>query len=123
MRCYNHSEREAVGTCKACSKGLCAECAVDLGHGLSCRGAHEATVESYRVMLERNTKALDAAPVNAVIGPLFFIALGFLMAVYGYISYQGTRSFAFIIGCAFALFGAIAFFRNRSTYSWRRLIK
>lgn len=33
MRCLNHRDREAVGTCKACSKGLCAECAVDLADG------------------------------------------------------------------------------------------
>lgn len=120
MRCFNHSDREAVGTCKACSRGLCSECAVDLGHGLSCRGGHEATVESYRVMLDRNTKALDAAPVTVLIGPIFIVAIGLLMGVYGLISSQGTRSFAFIIGCAFTGFGVIAFVRNRSAYSWRR---
>jgi len=41
VRCYNHPERDAVGSCKSCCKGLCTECAVDLGHGLSCRGEHE----------------------------------------------------------------------------------
>ena len=120
MRCFNHSDREAVGTCRACSKGLCSECAVDLGHGLSCRGAHEAIVESYRVMLDRNTKALDAAPVTVLIGPIFIVAMGLLMATYGYISSQGTKSFAFIIGSAFMVFGAIWFVRNRGAYSWRR---
>jgi hypothetical protein len=123
MRCYNHSDREAVGTCKACSKGLCSECAVDLGHGLSCRGAHEAIVESYRTMLERNTKAFDAAPVTMLIAPLFLLGTGALMVIYGLISRQGTASFPFALGCAFLLFGAISFVRNRRTYSWRRQIK
>ena len=117
MRCFNHSDREAVGSCKACAKGLCSECAVDLGHGLSCRGPHEATVESYRVVLERNTKLLNAARINGVIGPLFFIVMGLLLSVYGAISPQGLNSLSFLLGCAFMLFGIVGFVRNRSTYS------
>jgi hypothetical protein len=46
MRCFNHVDREAIGFCKACCKGLCPECAVDLGFGLSCRGEHEKRVAS-----------------------------------------------------------------------------
>jgi hypothetical protein len=120
VRCFNHADREAVGSCKACAKGLCPECVVDLGHGLSCRGDHEATVESYRVMLERNTKVMDAAPVNSVIGPAFFVAIGALMGIYGLISGQGARGVSLPVGCAFVIFGAIAFIRNRRAYSFPR---
>jgi hypothetical protein len=33
VRCFNHPEREAIGSCKACSKGLCPDCvaAEDMG--------------------------------------------------------------------------------------------
>jgi hypothetical protein len=41
MRCFVHHDLEAVGTCRACNKGLCRECASDLGHSISCRGACE----------------------------------------------------------------------------------
>ena len=116
MRCFNHHDREAVGACKACSKGLCSECAVDLGHGLSCRGPHEATVESYRVMLERNTRVLNAAPTNSIVGPAFLVVLGVLFAGYGFNSPQGPRGFVFILGCAFLLYGVVAFIRNRKTF-------
>ncbi len=27
MKCFNHTEREAVATCQKCGKGLCKECA------------------------------------------------------------------------------------------------
>jgi len=47
MRCFNHQDHEAVGCCKACGKGLCPDCAADLGHALACRGSHEAMVETY----------------------------------------------------------------------------
>ena len=36
MNCYRHPSRPAVGSCKACSKGLCLECAHDTKNGLAC---------------------------------------------------------------------------------------
>lgn len=27
MKCFNHTEREAVATCQKCGKSLCKECA------------------------------------------------------------------------------------------------
>jgi len=119
MRCFNHRDREAVGTCKACSKGLCAECAVDLGHGLSCRGPHEATVESYRVMLERNNRVLNAAPTNSMVGPAFLVVLGLLFAGYGLIFEHGSKGFTLILGCVFLVYGVVAFIRNRKTFPSR----
>lgn len=36
MNCYRHPSRPAVGSCKACSKGLCLECGRDTKNGLAC---------------------------------------------------------------------------------------
>ncbi|VVC72076.1 Uncharacterised protein [uncultured archaeon] len=36
MHCYIHPEKEAVGLCKVCNKGLCSECAVEIGDFLYC---------------------------------------------------------------------------------------
>lgn len=36
MNCYRHPSRPALGSCKACSKGLCLECSHDTKHGLAC---------------------------------------------------------------------------------------
>lgn len=36
MNCYRHPSRPAIGSCKACSKGLCHECAQDTKNGLAC---------------------------------------------------------------------------------------
>ena len=117
MRCFNHIDREAVGSCKACAKGLCSECAVDLGHGLSCRGDHEVTVEAYHVMLGRSTKMQNVAKNSAQGVPIFLGAVGFIFAVYGAFSRQGIVNFAFIMGCAFIVFGVISFVRNRGMFS------
>lgn len=32
MKCFNHTEREAVATCQKCGKGLCRECAEKYTH-------------------------------------------------------------------------------------------
>lgn len=57
MNCYFHPERAAIGACKGCSRGLCAECAVDTGKALACRGAHEAYVVDVEALIERNVAA------------------------------------------------------------------
>lgn len=37
MQCYVHPEVEAVGTCVACGRGVCEECAVTVGGKTYCR--------------------------------------------------------------------------------------
>jgi hypothetical protein len=117
MRCFNHIDRESLGICKACSKGLCAECAVDLGHGLSCRGDHEATVNGYHAMLARNIKMVNVAKNSAQGVPIFLSVVGVLMGIYGIFSPQGVSSFSFVLGCAFCVFGIVSFVRNRGVFS------
>lgn len=48
MKCFYHPDREAVGICSACSKGLCAGCATDMGRGLACRDRCEPEVRRLR---------------------------------------------------------------------------
>src|SRR6185369_17117095 len=84
MRCFNHHDREAVGCCKACAKGLCPECAVDLGHGISCKGPHEEIVESYSSILKLNARAVAAAPRNMYMSPIFFAVMGSIFMWFGY---------------------------------------
>ncbi|OQC67464.1 MAG: hypothetical protein BWX48_00702 [Verrucomicrobia bacterium ADurb.Bin006] len=54
MRCFYHQDKEAIGTCKSCGKGLCPECAVDLTKGLACRGHCEDHVRAVIELVDRN---------------------------------------------------------------------
>lgn len=36
MKCFTHTDSEAVGICKSCQKGICKVCAIELSTGLSC---------------------------------------------------------------------------------------
>jgi len=56
MNCYRHQDSTAVGSCKACMKGLCDECAVDMENGLACKDVCESEVLALNQMLQRSKK-------------------------------------------------------------------
>ena len=62
MRCFYHQDREAIGACKSCGKGLCPECAVDLGKGLACRGRCEADVQGIIKLVDQNIRYMGEMP-------------------------------------------------------------
>ena len=68
MRCFYHEEKEAVGSCKSCGKGLCRECAVDLTKGLACRGHCEADAQAIIQLIDRNIQ-LSTNPTKAQLVP------------------------------------------------------
>lgn len=41
MNCFVHPERNAVGVCRNCGKGLCTECAVETTNAVACAGCVE----------------------------------------------------------------------------------
>src|SRR6185369_14793503 len=64
MRCFYHRDKEAVGSCKSCGKGVCAECAVDLGKGLACRSRCEESARAIIELVDRNIQ-LSTNPAKA----------------------------------------------------------
>jgi hypothetical protein len=69
MRCFYHQDKEAVGTCKSCGKGLCSECAVDVGKGLACRSRCEADARAIIQLVERNVQLSTATPKAQLVMP------------------------------------------------------
>src|SRR6516164_5258885 len=63
MRCYNHRDRDAVGLCKSCGKGLCDACQTDLGQGLACKNRCEETVRRLIALVQHNVRAVPTAMV------------------------------------------------------------
>src|SRR5207237_1072861 len=56
---------EAVGICKNCQKGLCQECAVDVGNGLACIGICEDEVRLLNQLMARAKGARGAYQTTA----------------------------------------------------------
>jgi hypothetical protein len=83
MKCFYHTGQDAVGTCKSCDKGLCPDCAVDLGKGLACRDRCEADVRSMIALIDTNIEVLPkGADVmrnmrkNTFVSAVFFGSMG-----------------------------------------------
>ena len=85
MKCFLHQERDAVGICKSCGKGICPDCAVDLGRGLACHGRCEVEVRSLIDLVDRNVRLgpkteaiMDRASGAWIAGTVFFLGMGAL---------------------------------------------
>lgn len=109
MRCFYHPGVEAVGSCKECCKGLCAACAVDLGHGLACKNAHEADVEALNQRFVRGSRVETVKAKWKYVAPTFYIFSGFVFSAFGLIR-RGVDLFALILGGASLVFGVVLFF-------------
>jgi hypothetical protein len=81
MKCFYHPNKDAVGICKNCNKGLCGECIVDVGNGIACKGNCENEVKELNITLKKSKKAYGRASrayrrnavLYAMIGLVFFI--------------------------------------------------
>jgi hypothetical protein len=119
MNCFYHPNVVAVGTCKSCSKGLCRECAVDLGKGLACKGACEKDVAAVIKLIERNIQLspvneqlVNTARGNRYIGAVFYLIFGFLFlsfAAYQYFTagFQPGDLLLWGMGATFLIFGLV----------------
>jgi len=97
VRCYYHSNVEAVGVCKSCQRGLCAACATDAPNGLACRGRCEARVAAIDALIERNLSSYRRTG-------LFLAFAGGLMMLVGLVTLRDGWPFV-ILGLAFASWG------------------
>jgi hypothetical protein len=117
MRCFNHSEREAVGICKACQRGLCVECLTDLEDGLACKGHHEDQVNALNALISRNLKINSITPRARYAAPLFYVFMGAVFVIYGYFNGREVQNLLVTLGIGFLAFGIYIYFYNRKAYS------
>lgn len=113
MKCHNH-EMDAIGICKHCQRGLCKECSIDLGHGLACKGVHEADVEALNSLIDNNKRAYESGPKATLFGPIFNLFMGFLFMFYGFD--RGMNSLPFLLGVGFIVFGVVTFAYNSAYF-------
>lgn len=119
MNCFNHTSSSAIGVCKACQKGLCAECAVDVGLGIACKGACETNVIEINEMTERSLKIYGIGKYESRVpatGVLLWGSLAVILwLIFFFVRYKtGSTNFeiavpAFIL----TLIAAFAFYSSR----------
>ena len=116
MKCFYHRDIDAVGTCKSCGKGLCADCAIDLSKGLACRGRCEADVRALIELVDQNIKITPLSTRmieqggSARLGlAVFFLLTGSVFAGWG-LTHEGL-GFASILGVCFFGMGLFQLFQ------------
>ena len=116
MNCFNHSDVPANGLCKHCFKGLCADCATDLEHGLACKGKHETEVEAVRAMVTRANRQQAAQRGNRYLSPIFFAVFGSLFVGYGLVYPGPATELLKFIGVGFVLYAIVVFRAVRNAF-------
>jgi hypothetical protein len=112
MKCFTHQAKEAVGVCKACSKGICAECAADLGHSIACKSSCEEQAHLLDSAIQRSITVLKSSKRYANLTPAFLAVMGLLFAFYGIYRYPRSE-FSLTMGIGFLVFAGIYYFVMR----------
>jgi hypothetical protein len=116
MNCYYHPDRPAVGTCKHCQRGLCAEDAALVDDSLACKGRHEEQVRDINQLMQRNI--LQAKRVGSVYNrnAIFYFLVGAAFTAFGFyqVRWTGLQGLFLLVVGLFLLFSAgLNFFEGR----------
>lgn len=75
MNCYIHNEKMAVGTCTACGRPICNECAIETNGKLVCR----TCLAEGRVSASSQTKDANTAFLIELVGGFFgLLGIGYI---------------------------------------------
>jgi hypothetical protein len=116
MKCFYHNASDAVGICKSCNKGICLECATEIGVGLACQNRCEAEVIAINQLIERN-KRTHQTTGRAYAQYSIWLALAGVVFV-GYGLYQTRKEGLIVFGLLGLIFllGAIFSYSTSKKY-------
>ena len=116
MNCFYHPEKPAIALCKSCGRGLCLDCAADIGDGLACMSRCEERARIINRMIDTNKQILSAANTQLRRGMVFTIVTGLLFGAFGfYLGFDrgGLPGIIFIaLGLAFLIRGVLSYTRG-----------
>lgn len=116
MNCFYHPTLPAVGSCKHCQRGLCAECAVVVEDVLACKDRHETEVRNWEQLTARNFFQSKRVASGYMRNAVFYGSVGTVFAGFGLwqLKWLGLQAAIFIALGLFLLYAAAAnFFEAR----------
>lgn len=114
MKCFNHPQNEAVGSCKHCFRGVCVQCARDSGVGLACSEVCEGEIKSLRALVERNKKLTAFAPKTHFRSALTLTLMAVVFIGFGVVSKIPFMSaFLIVFGVVMLCAAALALLNSR----------
>ena len=116
MNCFYHPDRPAIGLCKYCQRGLCADCAAIVDDVLACQHRHEDEVHKLEQLAARNLFQSKRVGSSYMRNAIFYGLVSVLFAGFGIIQYRflGLQAAFFIMIGLFLLYAASAnYFEGR----------
>ena len=117
MKCYVHTNTDAVGLCSVCARGLCADCVTEARRKLTCRGQCEERahlllkVEDAHVEFIEKTRQALSINRKMYYGVAAFLCLtGVILVVDGR---SRAESLTLFLGYVIAAFGILSFVTAR----------
>jgi len=101
MNCYRHHEAYAVGICKNCSKGICTECAVDVGNGIACKNECEEEVKNINELIAKNKGAFKRTGGAYYRNSFIYGSLGVFFVLFGMFIEKPMANFTLPVGLIF----------------------
>ena len=118
MECYYHPGVNAVGTCKACDKGLCKDCFKDTGKGGACKDRCEEKVLLISELIEFNVHNLERTKSKVLKQSskkylwFFFAFIILSIAIFQLLQKNSIGFPGLIVGVIFALIGFLLHVRE-----------
>lgn len=108
MKCFRHSEADAVGTCKHCFKGICNACARDTGIGIVCSPQCEEEVRAIKSLVDRNRQAFPLVAKTHSRNAVLLCLFGVAFIVFAFIARDESFLFPFLLALgAIMVLGAL----------------
>jgi len=116
--CYYHPEKSAVGLCKYCQRGLCADCAAQAGDSLACKGLHEEQVHAMEVLMQKNILQSKRVGSDYVRNTIFYGVVGVLFSVFGFsqLRFLGLQALIYLMIGLALLWAALANYLESRKY-------
>ena len=118
MVCYYHTDKAAVGLCKYCQRGVCADCAALAGDSLACKGLHEEQVEEMESLMQKNILQSKRVGSDYVRNTIFYGIVGILFAGFGLsqLRWLGLQAVIYLLIGLALLYAAIANYLESRKY-------
>ncbi len=110
MICYYHPDRPAVGICKYCQRGLCAQDAAAVDDSLACEGRHEERVRGLNLLAERGILQAQRMGSAYLRNAVFYFLTGALFTGFGayQVRWTGIQGLFLLFIGLFLLYAATA---------------
>lgn len=109
MKCFYHKSADAIAICKNCGRGLCIECAVEVGNAIACKNRCETDVEAMNKIFQQSKRAFDNYRNAYTLSAIWIALVGIGFIISAFVLTPKLMAFLISMGSLF-LFGALLFY-------------